>query len=259
MPSLERVFFFPDVHAPFHSEAAWRLTIDALADFKADTVVTLGDFVDFFSISRWSKDPARALSLAQEVGLAQGMLDEIVERTPGARRIYLGGNHEDRLQRYLQDKAPELFEFIDVPQLLHLPERGFEYVPYKQSIQMGKLNITHDVGTAGRYAVYKALDAFQAPVVTVHTHRLAYVVEGDATGGSQVSAQFGWLGDVEQIDYMHRVTAMRNWALGFGYGYIDRASGYCYLTPVPIVNGTCIVEGRFYGARVPRAKRKVAA
>ena len=255
---LERVFFYPDVHAPFHRVDAWQLVLRAQKDFKPDTVVTLGDFVDFFSISRWSKDPARAMSLADEVGLAQGMLDEIVAASPSARRIYLGGNHEDRLQRYLQDKAPELFEFIDVPKLLKLAEKGFEYVPYKQAMKIGKLHLTHDVGTAGRYAVYKALDAFQHPVVTVHTHRLAYVVEGDATGDCQVSAQFGWLGDVDQIDYLHAVTAKRNWALGFGYGYIDRKTGFAYLVPVPIVNGTAIVEGRYYEA-AKRASRKKAA
>lgn len=229
--------------------------MDALADFKADTVVILGDFVDFFSVSHWSKDPSRALTLADEIAHAETLLDEIEERSPGTRRIYIAGNHEDRLQRYLQDKAPELFQFIDVPKLLHLEARGWEYVPYKHSIKLGKLNLTHDVGTAGRYAVYKALDAFQAPVVTVHTHRLSYVVEGDASGDCQVSAQFGWLGDVEQVDYLHRVSSKRNWALGFGYGYIDKATGYAYLVPVPIVNNTAIVEGRFYSANSKRRKK----
>lgn len=259
MPTLERLFLIGDVHSPFTDKQGWRVVLDSLADFKADTFVSLGDFMDCLSVSHYSKSPDRAFSLKDEVEIAAAMLDEIEERTPGARRIWISGNHEFRLERYLQDKAPELFNLIDIPKLLHLEERGWEYVPYKQSIQIGKLHLTHDVGSAGRYNAFKALDTFQAPVVTGHTHRLSYVVEGDATGGSQVSAQFGWLGDVEQVDYMHRVKARRDWALGFGYGYIDRATGYAYLTPVPIVNGTCIVEGRFYGGRAARAKRKVAA
>lgn len=230
--------------------------MDALADFKADVFVSLGDFMDCFSVSHWSKDPSRALTLQDEIDHAHALLDEIEARTPGARRIYISGNHEDRLQRYLQDKAPELFSLIDVPRLLKLAERGWEYVPYKQSIKIGKLHLTHDVGSAGRYNVYRALDTFQSPIATGHTHRLGYVVEGDATGDSQVSAQFGWLGDVEQVDYMHRVKARRDWALGFGYGYVDKRTGYTYLVPVPIVNGTAVVEGRVYGA--PPRRRKAA-
>jgi hypothetical protein len=214
--------------------------------FEPTTVVSMGDFIDCFSVSKYSKSPTRALGLDEEVASANAVLDEIDRIAPKSRRIYIAGNHEDRLQRYLQDKAPELFAFIDIPKLLRLESRGWEYVPYKECIRLGKLNLTHDVGSAGRYNAYRALDTFQAPVVTGHTHRLSYVVEGDATGGTQVSAQFGWLGDVEQIDYMHRVQAKRNWTSGFGYGYRNPQSDYVYLVPVPIVNYTAVVEGRLY-------------
>lgn len=253
MPGLERLFIITDLHSPFESKQAWKVVLDALADFNADTFVSLGDFMDCFSVSHWSKNPERALTLHDELEHAKKLLDEIEARTPGARRIFVAGNHEDRLQRYLQDKAPELFSLIDIPRLLKLAERGWEYVPYKQSIQIGKLHLTHDVGSAGRYNVYRALDTFQSPIATGHTHRLGYVVEGDATGDAHVSAQLGWLGDVEQVDYMHRVKARKDWALGFGYGYIERSTGYVYLVPVPIVNGTAVVEGRLYGKRRKKA------
>jgi predicted phosphodiesterase len=246
---LDRLWFISDVHSPAHDKKAWRLVLDALADFKPDVFVSLGDFMDLSSVSHWSKDPNTALDLAAERTVAETMLAEIETRTEGARRIYVAGNHEDRLKRFLQDKAPQFFNVLDIPKLLRLEERGWEYVPYKQSVKVGKLHITHDVGSAGRYNVYKALDTFQSPVVTGHTHRLGYVVEGDATGDSQVSAQFGWLGDVEQVDYMHRVKARRDWTLGFGYGYVNPKSGYAYLVPVPIVDYTAVVEGRLYRGR----------
>jgi len=252
---LKRLFIVSDVHSPFTDERAWRLVMDALADFKPDVFVSLGDFMDCFSVSSYSKDPSRALSLKDEVETAARMLDEIDERAQGARRIYCNGNHEDRLQRYLQDKAPELFSLIDISKLLRLEDRGWEFVPYKQFAKLGKLHLTHDVGAAGKYAVYRAMDAFQSPVITGHVHRLAYIVEGDATGDSRVSAMFGWLGDIAQVDYMHRIKAQRDWAHGFGYGYVNPATGYAYLVPVPLVDYTCVVEGRFYENN---ARRKAA-
>jgi predicted phosphodiesterase len=251
---LERLFFIGDLHAPYHHKEGLAIWLRACRDFKPTTVVNMGDFLDCFAVSSYSKDPRRAFGLDTEIEKAKKILDKIEKASPGARRIFIAGNHEDRLQRYLMDKAPELFSFIDVPKLLELKERGWEHVPYKKSIRIGKLHLTHDVGSAGRYNAFRALEAFQAPVVTGHTHRMSYVVEGDASGGTQVSTQFGWLGDVEQVDYMHRVQAMKNWTLGFGYGYLNPHSGYVYLVPVPIVKGTCVVEGRLYGAARQKAR-----
>src|SRR4051812_3037880 len=138
--------------------------LEAMEEFKPDLVISNGDFLDCFSVSNYSKDPQRALGLEREIGLAEAELDRIEAASPGAERIFLEGNHCDRLRRYLQDKAPELFAFVDVPKLLHLKKRGWKHVHYKDSIRVGKLNVTHDVGSAGRYNVFKALDTFQAPV-----------------------------------------------------------------------------------------------
>ena len=245
----ERLFFVPDLHAPYEDRRAVGLMFDAMSSYQPDTVIVMGDFVDCLAVSHFAKDPRRVYGLESEIDHAKTYLDKI----DAPRKIYVAGNHEDRLQRYLMDKAPEVMPFVDIPKLLDLDAKGWEYVPYKSSTRIGKLHVTHDVGSAGRYNVYRTLDAFQASVVTGHTHRLAYIVEGDAVGSCQVSAQFGWLGDVEQVDYMHRVVARRNWALGFGTGVHDVATGLVYLTPHPIVNYTCEVGGRIF---VRRAKKK---
>jgi hypothetical protein len=76
---------------------------------------------------------------------------------------------------------------------------------------------------------------------------MVYVVEGTALGEAKLSATFGWLGNREKVDYMQRGKVMKDSALGFGVGYVHPRSGCVYLTPVPIVNYTCVVEGRFYG------------
>jgi UDP-2,3-diacylglucosamine pyrophosphatase LpxH len=251
----ERLFFISDLHAPYEDKRAVALTFDALEHFKPDVVVVMGDFVDCLAVSHFSKDPARVYGLEHEIRHAQKLLDRIEAK----RKIYVAGNHEDRLQRYLMEKAPEVIPFVNIPKLLDLEAKGWEYVPYKDSTRIGKLHITHDVGSAGRYNVYKALDSFQANVVTGHTHRLAYIVEGDALGSSQVSVQFGWLGDFAQVDYMHRVTARRNWAHGFGTGIHDTVTGYVYLKAHPIVDYTCEVDGTIFIRRAKKRLRTIEA
>jgi hypothetical protein len=65
-------------------------------------------------------------------------------------------------------------------------------------------------------------------------------VEGNAKGVPHVGASFGWLGDVEKVDYMHRIRANRDWVLGFGVGVV-RENGVIHLQPVPIVQYSCMV------------------
>jgi len=242
---VERIFFIPDLHCPYNDKRATELMFDAMTGFKPDTVVIMGDWIDCLAVSHWSKDPRRVMSLEEEARIAGVYLDRITAK----KKIFIEGNHENRLQRYLQEKAPELLPFSDIPSILKLKERGWQHVAYKDYTTIGKLHLTHDVGSAGRYNVYKTLDTFQSSVITAHTHRLGYVVEGDATGGCQVSAQFGWLGDVEQVDYLHKINAKRNWTLGFGYGYHDKGTGLVYTVPAPIVKYTVSVEGKVYKQR----------
>lgn len=242
---LNRVLIVPDTHRPYHDVRAWRLFLKVAKTFRPHTIVSMGDLADFYTVSAHSKDPRRAGRLAWELRDVHKALDEL-DALGARQKVFIEGNHCDRLRRYLQDKAPELFNTVSIPTLLRLKERGWAYVPYKQDYKLGKLHFTHDVDNAGRYAAHKALDTYQHSIVTGHTHRLGYIVEGNAVGEHKLSAMFGWLGDVEQIDYMHRVKARKDWALGFGLGYHDPASGIVYLTPVPIIKYTCVIGGKLY-------------
>jgi predicted phosphodiesterase len=244
-PRLQKILILTDTHRPFHDKKAVALMMKAAKGFKPDRVVIGGDYGDFYSVSAHSKDISRAFQLEKEIADINVGLDEI--QTLGAKYYdFIEGNHEDRLRRYLQDKAPELAGQISIPQLFNLEKRGFSFTPYKQTLRLGKLNITHDLGNAGRHAHYKALDTSQANIVINHTHRIGYAVEGSSEGKRHVTAMFGWLGDIKAIDYMHADKARKDWSLGFGIGYIDSKTGYVYLVPVPIVEYTCMIEGVLY-------------
>ena len=247
---LEPILVVADAHRPFHNQRAWDLMLEVGQVFKPHHLIVNGDLADFYSVSSHAKDPARVDRLDEELADVNAGLDQI-DSLGASKKVFIGGNHEDRLTRYLQDRAPELYGVIDIPHLFQLKTRkNWEYVPYKHDIRLGKLYATHDVGTAGRYATYKALDTYQHSIVTGHTHRISYVVEGNAVGEFKLSASFGWLGDAEQVDYMHRVLVKKNWALGFGVGYLNPATGVAYMVPVPIIKVknalSCVVNGKYF-------------
>lgn len=243
--SLQSILVVPDTHRPYHDKRAWALMLKVAKALKPKMIVVMGDLADFYTVSAHSHDPRRSLQLEQEVADVNLALDEL-DALGAPTKYFIEGNHEDRLRRYLQDKAPELFGLTNTAKLFELAKRGWHFTPYKDHVKIGKIHFTHDVGNSGRNASFQALEVFQQSVVIGHTHRLQYLVEGTATGEYKLSAQFGWLGDVNQIEYMSKAKARKNWALGFGVGSFDSTTGFMYLTPVPLVKYTCVVNGRLF-------------
>lgn len=241
----EKLLIIPDTHAPYHDRKAWELVMKVGAAFKPDIIVHLGDLADCYALSFHSKDPARKSSWKSERNVCRTLRGEMDDLGAG-RKLFIEGNHENRLPRYLWEKAPALAESLTMDEELRLSENGWELTPYKDHARIGKVYFTHDTGGGGKYSTGQALDTFQHSVVIGHHHSIQYQVKGDAVGQHQVGAQFGWLGDIEQVDYMHKIKVKRNWAPGFGIGHHDLATGYVYLTPIPIVEYTACVEGRIY-------------
>lgn len=242
---MDKILFIPDTHRPYHDKQAWRLMLKVAKDLNPDTIVIGGDFGEFYCTNAHRKDPNRNKFLEWEIADINKGLDEIDALKP-KRKIFIQGNHEENLERYLIDKAPELFNIVTTQGLLDLKKRGWEYYPYrKKKASIGKLTITHDLGSSGAGAVASALTTFQDNIVINHIHRIDYKIGGDMRGNKHVACSFGWLGDVNHIDYMDRDKARKDWALGFGIGYL-LPNGIVHLTPIPIVKYGAIVEGKYY-------------
>lgn len=242
--NTKRVLIIPDAHHPYHCKKAWNLLLLVAKNIPFDTVITLGDFADFFPLFSGNKNPNKNLCFKRDLDKANSALDQL-DALKIENKVFLAGNHEERLERYLMSKAPELFNSLKINEIFRLKQRGWKYVAYRDYTSLGRFHFTHDLESAGRNAVLRNLDRFQHNIVCGHTHRLHYVVEGNARGDRHVSATFGWLGDVEQIDYKHRALARREWSQGFGMLYLNK-DGTGILNPVPIVNRSCIVEGVKY-------------
>ncbi len=95
---LRRVLFIPDCHIPFHDEKAWNLMLKAAREFKPDTLVVLGDFADFYSVSAHDKNPTRVSNLEYEVGIVREKRAQL-DKLGATRKIFVEGClHPTRLQ-----------------------------------------------------------------------------------------------------------------------------------------------------------------
>lgn len=239
----ERIFVIPDTHVPYQDNKAWRLCLKAIKEIKPDKIVIIGDFADFYSVSDHDRDPNRKKLLTDEVEDVNRELDRL-HKIAGENVVYIEGNHEDRLRRYLWRHARKLMGIrtLDVPGLFYLQERGWIHRKYREAWRYGKVAYKHDVaGRAGKYAARASLQDFGGNVVIGHTHRGEVTYQGEAKGSSHFCLNVGWLGDVKQMDYTDPDKAVRDWNLGFGIVDYD-IRGFATAHFIPILRNGCTVD-----------------
>lgn len=246
---LERWLFVPDTHAPYHDKRAWDLMIRVLGEREFDGVCLLGDFYDCYAVSDYRKDPRRERSIKKEILEARKVLNDLNDYGFQHKMVVLG-NHEWRYERYLEQNAPALYEEAMDGDLFGWKAGKWDVVPYMEDDQIGKLNVTHDVGYAGTTMVRRTMLDYMDNVIMGHGHGMTYIVEGNAKGITHVAASFGWLGDVSKVDYKHKMKARKEWVLGFGVGTLRVSNGHMYLTPVPILHDySCVLDNELFTDR----------
>lgn len=133
-----------DAHFPYHDKETIEIAFKEAKRRKVSGVLLNGDMMDCHHLSVWDKDPS-APRYIEEVKIAQQFLGWARDRLPKARVIYKAGNHEERLDRYILAKAPELFglQNVTTPEILGLEDFGVEWVTDKRAIRLGSLNVIH--------------------------------------------------------------------------------------------------------------------
>lgn len=240
---LGKILFVPDQHFPYNDKRYWKLLLKVGRAIRPDTLVTLGDFGDFYATSRHPKNPNRSRDLGVEISACNGGLDDL-DALGADTRIFVMGNHEENLERFLAENAPQLFNMVKVESLFRLRARGWKYVPYKKYTKVGKVFVTHDTGQAGAQAHVRAAAKFGGNVVIGHTHRCAINYSTTVTGKGHVAAMFGWGGDPDWATYMYKVNTT-DWSLGFGVGTVE-PTGVVHLQACPVVNYRVVVDGKLY-------------
>lgn len=247
--AIKKALIVPDLHIPFHDRKALKLMLKVASSIGVDEVVLLGDVVDFYSVSQFGKDPRVSTLLTEEISAARAFLDELDSLFPSAKKVYLSGNHEQRLENYLIDKAPGLFGLTEVRFLFGLNQRPlWTYVPF---------------GRAQGYRVLGSeLYAFHRPKASTPKQHISRVFVSSLYGdihkiesahavtldGRHLLAHCpGWLGDVSSrvFDYMPSVP---QWQLGFAVVYLDTSTSLFHVEQFEIKNHSTILHGKIIKA-----------
>lgn len=245
MTKYKKVLFVSDIHCPYQDTNALDAMYRFVKKWKPDETIILGDLVDFYAVSRFSRQPERVLKLQEELDEAVGVLRDIRKLVPKNKITFLRGNHEDRLKRYLWSEAQELdsLRALKLEKLLSFDELDITYND-KNQIRYGGVIIKH--GTLVRkFAGYTAKGEFEKngmSGVSGHTHRLAQYRHTNELDS------FVWTeaGCLCQMDADYLDGTMPNWMQGFAVGYFKENSRRFLIEIVPIINKVAMYGGKEY-------------
>lgn len=194
LPSPSTILVLSDVHIPYHDEEAVGAAVAyAKRHVKPDVILLNGDIADFYSISRWEQNPSKR-DLLDEIEHVRDFLGWLRLEFPKAKMVYKLGNHDERWDKYIANKASDLWglKAITLPEILTRDEdneplkilREIEFVSDQRPVMAGKLPIFHghELGKSVFSPVNQARGAFMRTIHTMlmgHGHRTSSHAEPD--------------------------------------------------------------------------------
>ena len=228
--------FIGDFQYPFQDDRAVQAAINTMARIQPNAIHFVGDVLDFYQLSDYTRDPAKRTGLFEDISNLGTLLRYIRVNFPNARIEWEDGNHEDRLRRYLWKKAPELADFpsLRLEELLGFKELEVSWRPYNQGqlLANGNFLVTHGnvVRNASAYTAKANLDKYGVSGISGHTHRLGSHYKRNL-GGLFAWFENGCLCKLEGMEYINHP----NWQQGFSVGTF-KGSRF-HIDQVPIVKG----------------------
>ena len=220
---------------PFHDEKAMNVALQIVSYEQeqngVDQVVNLGDFLDLPSQGRFAQEATFANTTQLAIDAGHLFLARQRASAPNAQIVLVEGNHDRRLQNFVEvnalaafglkrAQAPESLPVMSLPFLLRLDELNVTYI---DSYPAGKHWVTDNlraihgnkVRSNGSTAAAYTNDMPHISTVFGHTHRL------------EIQSKTTW----------DRVGKIRSMAIS--PGCLCRVDG-----AVPSVNGSIGIDGR---------------
>ncbi len=256
LSDLEKILIFSDVHIPFQDDRAIDCMMQyAKQVYKPDTIVINGDAMDFYSLSRFDKNPARIGNIQYEIDQVKGLFADLRKNFPKSEIYYLKGNHSERLMNYLY-KHSELLQLdaLKLENLLDLDKFKIKFVGGSSDywkndsghLVLGDYVVMHGDNrmNGARYSQYSGYAAkntmmtFQNSTIQGHTHRLGMVYNSNPYK-QMIGLECGC---------MCQISGSANWQNGFLTLELDNNKG---VNPrlYHIIEGSMIIDGKKFTSK----------
>lgn len=240
-------FILSDIHFPYEDELALKTALDFALSQNPDIVVLNGDAFDCEKISFWKTDPTRS-HFGDEVALCRERMwemDELFDTQKSIKeRVFIKGNHEDRLRRELWGGSSKLagLDVLTIPNIYELDKMGWKYVDNAglleqeaQVFKLGKLSVLHGHEVKVNYGVVNVPRVYYqrclVNVIVGHYHRTQEDIERKLDHSHDGAWSTGCLCKLGQ-----QYSPMNKWNHGFAMVKWDSAGDFS-VSNYKIVNG----------------------
>lgn len=227
-----------DLHLPFHDKVTLELGVAEAKKRNCVGVLLNGDILDSHELSRHDKDPSAPRYL-DEVNMGKAFFAWLRGQLPKSRILYKFGNHEERLERYVFERAPAIFgvEGVNLQTFLHLHEFGVEWISDKRLISLGKLNVIHGHEYRGQGGVNPARWLYlkaRSLAMAGHFHRTSEHHGKDIRGKPEAAWSIGCCCYLSPL-YL----PMNEWNHGFAFVHLEN-SGEFHMDNRRVLNGKIV-------------------
>lgn len=224
-----------DLQVPYHDKRAVSILAKFIKAVKPDNVVSVGDEMDFQTISRWAH--GTPLEYERTIGRDRDTTVRVLEEL--RVRHVIRSNHTDRLFNTVMLRAPGLISLpeLELPNFLRFPDLNITYHSKPYELAPGWLLMHGDEGNVSQNGGTTALNLAKRTgysVVCGHTHRMGLVHHSEGVAGINTRTVWGMevgnLMDAKQASYLKG--GISNWQQGFGVLWVDNKKVTPQLVPV---------------------------
>jgi len=278
VPDIQFGFYrnFEGKLEPTHDEKCISILISMIKSIKPDIVVCVGDNLDLPEMGKYVTYPAYAQTTQASIDRATMFCAQMRNAAPDARIVWLAGNHEERMPKYLVQNAgaayglrkgntPESWPVLSVPYLCRMEEYKIEYKPGYPAADFwinNKLRIIHgDRVKSGGSTAHVYLNNEKSSVIYGHIHRIetAFKTREDFDGPRTImAASPGCLARIDGaipstrggVDLDGRpLTRNKNWQQGVGVVTYEDNNEHKFSYEVSaIYDGWTMFRGKEYKA-----------
>jgi len=204
--TCNNILLISDLHIPYHDIDAVTIALEYGVREEVNTIIINGDMLDFCRISRFETDFSKR-SVKQEFDSAKNFLRVLRQVFPTAEIYWIKGNHDQRYEKYLFQKASEIWDdpYFKLEERLRLNEERVHLVDDKILVKSGKLAITHG------HHIFKGIFTPVSPargaymkakqsVIVGHLHRPSHHPESDMEGNINAAWSTGCMCQLK-MDY----------------------------------------------------------
>lgn len=234
----------PDIHVPYHDVRALKILIKVIKALQPHYLIVLGDSLDFYQLSKFDKDPLRKTSVSDDVTDFRDVLRQLDGACPlKTEKVFLEGNHEHRLQKWIWANATELGKMIpSLEAYCGFKQLGWRFFKYGEFYRLGDVLYMHG-DRCGMNVSMNMIRKYGCSVVHGHDHGAAIRWFANAVG-RMFALNCGHLSDMKQQEYLYGGVA--DWTQGFGL--VEYSDDLKIAVPhfIPIIDDKAIVRGVTY-------------